>query len=102
MACVFFYLADNAVLDVDYLIGLVGNAALMGYHYDGDAFFLVKLLEELHHLHAGLGVKGTGRFIGQDNLRFGDEGTGNRNALPLAAGHLVGEVGGPLGEWPTG
>ena len=70
----------------------------MGYHYDGDAFLLVELLQKLHHFHAGFGVKGTGRFIGKDNLRLCDKGTGNCHALPLTAGHLVGKMLCPLRE----
>ena len=80
---------------MDDLVGLVGDAALVGDDDDGDVLLLVQALEELHHLDAGLGVQRARGLVGKDDLRAGDEGAGDGDALLLAAGHLVGEVGGP-------
>ena len=98
VVAVVFDAAYHAVLDVYHLVGLVGHAALMGYDHDGHAVALVELLEQVHHLHAGLGVEGAGRFVGKYNLRFGDERTGYGHTLALTARQLVGVVVGPLAQ----
>jgi hypothetical protein len=47
------------------------------------------------HSEEVLGVRGVevaGRFVGQQELRFGDQRPGHRTALLLPARELVGEV----------
>ena len=39
-------LADDTVLDVDDAVGAVGYAALVCYHYDGDALFTVQAAQQ--------------------------------------------------------
>ena len=46
-------------------------------------------LEDVHNLDAGLGVKGTGRLIGEHDVGVVHEGAGNRHALHLATRELV-------------
>ena len=41
---VVFYALYQSVLDMDNLIGLVGDSAFVGYYYDGQSFFLVQFL----------------------------------------------------------
>ena len=95
MPQVLFDAADDAVLDVDNLVRLVGHAAFVGDDDDGHAR-LVQVLEDLHHFDGGLTVQGSGGFVGQYDLRPGDEGTCDGHALLLSAGHLVGHVVRPV------
>ena len=46
--------------------------------------------QQVHDLHAGCGVEGTGRFVGQQNLGVVDEGARDGDTLHLAARHLRG------------
>ena len=48
------------------------------------------LLQHLHDLHAGFAVQGAGGLVRQDDLRIVHQGTGDRDALHLAAAHLPG------------
>ena len=52
----------------------------------------MQFLQDLHHFHGGLAVQGTGRLVGQDDLRLGDESTGDGNTLLLSAGQFVRHV----------
>ena len=47
-------------------------------------------LQKFHDLHAGLGIQSAGGFVGQQDIRVIDQGTGNGHSLHLTAGHLVG------------
>ena len=47
-------LTDDAVLDMHYLVRLIGHTALMSHHNDRHALILVQLLEQLHHLHRSI------------------------------------------------
>ena len=89
-------LADDTVLDMDYLIRLVRYTALVRHHHDGHILLLVQLLEQLHHLHRGLRVQCARRLIGQDNLWTGDECSGYCHALFLSSRQLVGIMVGPV------
>ena len=79
-----------------YLIGFVSHTTLMGYYHDGHSLVLVQLLEQLHHLDGGLGVEGTRRLVGQDNLGLGNQRSGNGHTLLLSTGELVGIVLSPI------
>ena len=57
-----------------------------------------QLLEQRHHLDAGLGVEVAGRLVGQDHLRLGDQRARDGDALLLAARHLVRVVVDALAE----
>ncbi len=48
------------------------------------------LLEQLHHLHGRLAVQRAGWFVGQENIRVIDQGTGDGHPLHLAPRHLIG------------
>ena len=54
-----------------------------------DELVLGDLLEQLHYLHAGLGVKRAGRLVGKEDIGVVDERAGYGDALHLASGHLV-------------
>ena len=55
----------------------------------------LQLVEEVHHLGAGVAVEVAGRLVGEDQRRLGDERPGDRDALLLAArqlGRLMGQA----------
>ena len=52
--------------------------------------------KNLHNFHRSLAIKSTGRFIGQDNLRLSDKGTGDGNTLFLSTGHFIRHVVRPI------
>ena len=54
--------------------------------------------QQPQHLLAGLGVEGTGRLVGEHEPPLADQRAGDRDPLLLAAGHLVGEAVGELGD----
>ena len=56
----------------------------------------MQLVKEIHHDAARLAVQCAGRLVGQDQRRLIDHGAGNRDALLLSAGKLVGLVAHPL------
>ena len=45
---VFFNLADDSVLDVDYPVGVICNTAFVGNDYYGEFFLFVEFLEKVH------------------------------------------------------
>ena len=57
---------------------------------EGDAEFPLHAAQLLAHLHAQLLVERRERLVEQQHARFGDRGTGQRDALLLAAGELAG------------
>ena len=92
---VLFNASYHTVFNVDNLVCLIGNAALVGYDHDGHARFM-QVFQNLHDLYGSLAVESTGRFVGKDNLGAGNQCTGNGYTLLLSAGHFVGHVVSPL------
>ena len=80
---------------MDYLICLIGYTAFVGNHYDSHPR-TVQIFKNLHYFHGSLTIKSTGRFIGQDNLRLSDKGTGDSNTLFLSTGHFIRHVVRPI------
>ena len=68
-----------------------GHVRLVRDHDDGlsAAMQLVKKREDFL---AGSAVEISGGFVGQKNGRPCNQGSGDRHALPLAAGKLIGPV----------
>ena len=58
----------------------------MGNHHDSLPELRTGALDKPQHLGTGLAVKVAGRFVGQHDSRFGNQGAGNRHTLLLAAG----------------
>ena len=50
------------------------------------------IFEDVHDLHARLGVEGARGFVGEDDLRVVHDGARDGDALHLAAGHLRGAL----------
>src|SRR5574337_354790 len=80
---------QQAVLKEEHAPGVGGNVRLMRHQNDGDPRLPVQPLENRHNLGAGLRIEVAGRLIGQDGLRFVDQGPRNRHALLLASRKLA-------------
>src|SRR4051794_30189647 len=80
-------LAHQAVAHAQSPPGPRGHVVLVGDHDDGPAG-RVQVVEHPQQVGAGLGVQVAGRLVGQDQRGRGDQGTGDRDPLLLAAGQL--------------
>jgi len=74
---------------------IIGDLLIVCDQHDGPAFRM-QSAEELHDVAGGLAVEIAGRFVGEDDARFVDEGPGDGHPLPLATGKLVGPVMSPV------
>ena len=74
--------ADNAVRIT------LGKFRVVGNH--DDQAVLGDFGKKVHHLDAGFRIQGAGRFVSKHDIGVVDERTGNRNALHLTTGKLVG------------
>ena len=92
---------------------LLCKLRVMGDH-DHKAVF-GHLLQQLHHLNAGVAVQCAGRLVGQQDVGVVDQCAGNGHTLHLAAGHFAGvlvqlvaqtyllqRLGGPVAALGTG
>ena len=70
----------------------------MGGEQHGDAFIGDDGAEEGEDFVGGFAVEFTCGFVGQDELWFVGDGTGDGDALLLTARHFVGAVTGPFAE----
>jgi hypothetical protein len=59
---------------------------------------LAELAEQPQDVAGGAAVQVAGGLVGEHHQRLVDQGPGHRDALPLAARQLVGEVAGLLGH----
>ena len=82
---------DVTVAQIDDTRGvLLGKLGVMRYH--DDQLILGDLLEQLHDLHAGHGIKCTRGLVGKQNIGIVDKRSCNRYALHLTARHLRGTL----------
>ena len=72
----------------DALAEALGQRHLVGNHHHGDAH-AVDGLQQLHHLHAQLGVNVAGGLVRNDELRAMYQRAGQSNALLLTARNLI-------------
>jgi hypothetical protein len=82
----------------DHARGTRGEARVVGHQDDGRAGLAVERLEELDDAAAGGGVEVARGLVGEEDARAVDEGAGAGDALLFAAGELVREVAGALGQ----
>ena len=81
---------DAALVELDHASAhVVDHLAVVGDDDDGRAG-LVDPVEQLHHADRGDRVEVAARLVGEQQRRVVDEGAGDRDALLLAAGELVG------------
>src|SRR5512147_774106 len=65
---------------------------IVSHHHDRGSFVLVKRFQDVHDVVPHLAVEVSGRLVGEQELRFADDGPSYRNALLLAAGKLSWKV----------
>lgn len=70
MGNVVFDSFNDTVLNVYYLVGLVGNSAFVCDDYDGHPR-PVQVFQYLHHFYGGLTVQSSVARLRQNNLRIG-------------------------------
>ena len=81
-----------AVLDGDAPVHAPGKFHVVGANQRGKARHVHELGKRRKHVIGGFRIEVAGRLVGQQQRRVVDERAGNRHALLLAAGELVGEV----------
>ena len=84
-------LCQLPVDDVHHALCKGSDVHVVGDHDDGAAL-LVQLLEQGHHLPAGLLIQRAGGLVGQQDRGVAHQRPGDGHALLLAAGELVGVV----------
>ena len=91
----FGQLHDAALVDDGDAVGDVAHhGKIMGDEQVGDAAFLLQAAQQVQHLCTDGHIQCADGLIGNDELRFHDQGPGNADALALSAGKFVGEAGG--------
>ena len=61
--------SDESVLDMHNLVGLICYTAFVSHNNNSYTLFLVELFQQVDHLHTGLRVERSCRFIGEYYLR---------------------------------
>src|SRR4029077_7170828 len=87
--------ADNVtVLERDNALTILRDIGLMSYQDDADSLLVVARLKDRHDLDAGTGIERPCRLVGKDDPRIVDQTAGNRHALLLSTGELIGMMTG--------
>src|SRR5262249_34693857 len=89
---------DQAVADVDDAVAVGGGGRVVRHHDDGAFARLGDAAEQLQDLLAGRRVEVAGRLVAEHGVGLGGQGAGGGDALHLAAGQLLGEVVGAVGQ----
>ncbi len=84
--------------DFDAVTDLGDDGQIVGDEDDGHAEFLLVFFDQLEDFGLHGDVERGGGFVGYENLWFGDQGHGNHDTLPHAAGEFMG-VGLDTGFW---
>ena len=90
------FVDDLAVDHADDAVGRAADADVVGDDQERQAALAVQPAHQLDDLLGVLAVEVAGRLVGPDDRRVVDERAGDRHALALAAGELVGQVRGAL------
>ena len=79
---------NHTVLELHNARGiLVGQFGVMRHHHHEAVFG--DLFEQIHDLHGSVGIKRTGRLVGEHDVRIVHQCARNGHALLLTAGKLV-------------
>src|SRR5277367_1768549 len=81
-----------AIAHMEHAMSVSGGFGVVSDHDDGLAEILVELAEEAEDGFGTFSIEVTGRFIGQDDFRFADDGASESDALLFAAGKFRGLV----------
>src|SRR6478735_6726686 len=92
-------LVDHATVgEEDDPVGVGRRHRVVGDHHDRLPVLVDAATQQLEHLGTGARVEVAGRLVGEDDPRPAGERSGDRNALLLTAGELVGLVLEAIGE----
>ena len=95
----FCRIADNSsVPEVDDPVEVFPVPVFVRDHYDSLVQILIDLPEEIEHHPGILGIKVGARLISKEDVRPVHHGTGDRDALLLAAGEFPGQVVPPVAQ----
>src|SRR5258705_3815658 len=78
------------VFERDNPLTILRDIGLMSHQDDADTLLMVQPLKDRHDLDAGTGIERPRRLVRKDYPRIVDQTAGNRNALLLSAGELIG------------
>ena len=92
MVYVFFNPFNQSVLDMDDFVRLVSYATFMSDDNNCQPLVFMQFFQNIHLFHGCFAVQGPGRFIGEDDLRFGYQGTCYGYTLFLSAGQFIGPM----------
>src|ERR1039457_5383485 len=83
---------DSTIAHCDHSIGICGDIWFVGYHYYGDALLAIESANDFHDLMGGARIEVAGRLVGKQYSGMVDERQGQRDALLLSPGELIGHV----------
>jgi len=89
---------DLAVAHGDHAAAAFGEREIVGHHDECGPALAVQGEHQVDDLFAGGGVEIAGRFVGEQDRRFHDERTRQRDALLFAAGQFGRIVGETVGQ----
>ena len=93
------HLHDKALVDHgDAVTDEAHHAQIVADEQVGQPTLTLELAHQVQHLGADGHVQGGNGFVSNDEFRVHHQGAGDADALALAAGELVGEAGGKLGQ----
>ncbi len=79
---------DHAAPETNNALGLLGKFEIMRHEDEGRTSFLMQSEQELDDHLAGLSIQIPGGFIGKQNPRLANEGTGQGDTLLLTSRKL--------------
>jgi hypothetical protein len=99
LAVGFAHLVDDLAVGQEHdAVGEGRGDGVVGHHHDGLAELIDRAAQQAEHLGPRPRVEVAGRLVGEHDRRAARERTGDRHALLLAAGELVGPVVEPVAE----
>ena len=97
MVYVFFNPFNQSVLDMDDFVRLVRYSTFMSDDNNCQPLVFMQFFQNIHHFHGCFAVQGSGRFIGEDDLRFGYQGTCyGLHVVFCPPGQFIGHMDAPI------
>ena len=83
---------DSSIAHHDHPIRIGGDIRFVGYHDHRDALLAIEPANDFHDLMGGARIEVAGRLVGKQYSGMVDERPGQRDALLLSPGELIGHV----------
>jgi len=81
---------DDPIVDLNDMPGMLGYLWVVGNQHDGDAVFLIQLLEHSQDIFTRMRIEVAGGLVRKNKRRPVDESAGNSHPLLLASRELGG------------